>query len=151
MTALNLALLSALAVLVGSLIPIQAATNAALSRAIGSPSLVALIIFAIGLTFLAVWIVVSRPPLPSVTAYREAPLYGYLGGVIVACYVLAITFLTPRLGVGNAICFIVTGQIVAAVIIDHFGLFGAVIHAITWQRTVGLILMVAGLFLAKRS
>jgi uncharacterized membrane protein YdcZ (DUF606 family) len=54
MTALNLALLSALAVLVGSLIPIQAATNAALSRAIGSPSLVALIIFAIGLTFLAV-------------------------------------------------------------------------------------------------
>jgi transporter family-2 protein len=79
------------------------------------------------------------------------PAYGYFGGFIVASYVIAITFLAPRLGVGNAICFIVTGQIFAAVLIDHFGLFGAPVQTLSWTRAAGIALMIAGLFLAKRA
>jgi len=36
------------------------------------------------------------------------------------------------------------------VIIDHFGLFGANLTALNWQRSAGIVLMIVGLFLAKR-
>jgi transporter family-2 protein len=144
-------LLAAFALSVGALIPIQAATNAAMSKALGGISYASLILFGVGLVVVFAWLLITREPVPTASAFRTAPFYGYLGGVIVATYVLSITFLAPRLGVGNAICFIVTGQIFAAVVIDHFGLFGAPVQTLSWTRAAGIALMIAGLFLAKRS
>jgi transporter family-2 protein len=144
-------LLAGFALVVGALIPIQAATNAAMSKALGGISYASLILFGISLLVVFAWILITQAPTPSATAFREAPFYGYLGGIIVATYVLSITFLAPRMGVGNAICFIVTGQILAAVVIDHFGLFGAPVQSLSLARVGGIGLMIAGLFLAKSS
>ena len=121
MSSLGFVLLGGLAVIVGALIPVQAATNAAMSRAIGSVAITSLALFAIGFVVVAAWAIVVREPLPSPETLRQVPVYGWLGGFIVASYVISITFLAPRLGVGNAIRLVVTGQIVAAVIIDHVG------------------------------
>jgi bacterial/archaeal transporter family-2 protein len=148
---MTFASLAALALVVGALIPLQAATNASMSRAIGSVSFASLTVFAVALVFVSAWVVLTRAPMPALSALRTAPAYGYLGGVIVGSYVLAITFLAPRLGVGNAICFIVTGQILAAITIDHFGLFGSIVQVLSWRRVAGVVLMIAGLFLAKRA
>ena len=123
MSSMDVVLLSALAVIVGALIPVQAATNAAMSRIVGSVAITSLALFAIGFVVVAAWAIVIRVPLPSIETLRLVPAYGYGGGLIVAGYVIAITFLAPRLGVGNAIRLVVTGQIVAAVIIDHAGAF----------------------------
>lgn len=144
-------LLAALALGVGALIPIQAATNAAMSKALGGISYASLVLFGVGLVVVLAWLLISQAAMPPAAAFRAAPVYGWLGGFIVAAYVLSITFLAPRLGVGNAICFIVTGQIFAAVLIDHFGLFGAQVQTLSWQRAAGIALMIAGLFLAKRA
>jgi transporter family-2 protein len=144
-------LLAALALIVGALIPIQAATNAAMSKALGGISYASLILFGISLVVVFAWLLITQAPMPPGSAFRSAPFYGYLGGIIVATYVLSITFLAPRLGVGNAICFIVTGQIFAAVVIDHFGLFGAPVQSLSLTRVAGIALMIAGLFLAKRA
>ena len=138
-----------LALFVGALIPIQAATNAAMAKVVGDFSIAALALFVVGLAAVSAWMLVAQPGLPSLSQLSDVPAYGYLGGVIVASYVLAITYLAPRMGVGNAICFVVTGQIIAAVIIDHFGLFGSILTSLTWQRGAGIALMIAGLFLAK--
>ena len=62
---------------------------------------------------------------------------------------LAITPLAPRLGVGNAIRLVVTGQIVAAIIIDHVGAFGAVVQRFTMGRTIGVVSAVIGVMLAR--
>ena len=138
-----------LALFVGALIPIQAATNAAMAKVVGDFSFAALALFVVGLATVSGWMLVTQPVLPSLSQIADVPAYGYLGGVIVASYVLAITYLAPRMGVGNAICFVVTGQIIAAVTIDHFGLFGSILSALTWQRCAGIVLMIVGLFLAK--
>jgi transporter family-2 protein len=150
MSPLGFALLGALAVTVGALIPVQAATNAAMSLAIGSVAITSLALFAIGFLVVAAWAIVIREPLPSLETLRQVPAYGYCGGFIVATYVLAITFLAPRLGVGNAICLVVTGQIVAAVAIDHAGTFGAVVQRLTMGRAIGAVLMIIGVILARR-
>jgi bacterial/archaeal transporter family-2 protein len=150
MSSMTFASLAALALVVGALIPLQAATNASMSRALGSVSFASLTVFAVALVFVLTWVVFTRSQIPALSSFRTAPAYGYLGGVIVGSYVLSITFLAPRLGVGNAICFIVTGQILAAIAIDHFGLFGSIVQVLSWQRVLGVLLMISGLFLAKR-
>jgi transporter family-2 protein len=150
MSSLEFVLLGALAVIVGALIPVQAATNAAMSRVIGSVAITSLALFAIGFVVVAAWAIVIRVPLPSLETLRDVPAYGYFGGFIVASYVISITFLAPRLGVGNAIRFVVTGQIVAAVIIDHVGAFGAVVQRLTMGRAIGVVLMIIGVIFARR-
>jgi len=150
MSLLDVVLWGALAVIVGALIPVQAATNAAMSRVIGSVAITSLALFAIGFVVVAVWAIVIRVPLPSLETLRRVPAYGWFGGFIVASYVISITFLAPRLGVGNAIRLVVTGQIVAAVIIDHVGAFGAVVQRLTMGRAIGVVLMIIGVILARR-
>ena len=150
MSSLGFALLGAFAVIVGALIPVQAATNAAMSRVIGSVALTSLALFAIGFLVVAAWAIVIRVPLPSLETWQRVPAYGWLGGFIVASYVIAITFLAPRLGVGNAIRLVVTGQILAAVIIDHVGAFGAIVQRLTMGRAIGAMLMIIGVLLARR-
>ena len=150
MSSLDVVLWGALAVIVGALIPVQAATNAAMSRVIGSVAITSLALFAIGFVVVAAWAIVIRVPLPSLDTLRDVPAYGYFGGFIVASYVISITFLAPRLGVGNAIRLVVTGQIVAAVIIDHVGAFGAVVQRLTMGRAIGVVLMIIGVILARR-
>ena len=65
MSSLSFVLLGALAVIVGALIPVQAATNAAMSRVIGSVAITSLALFAIGFVVVAAWAIVIRVPLPS--------------------------------------------------------------------------------------
>ena len=150
MSSLDVVLWGALAVIVGALIPVQAATNAAMSRVIGSVAIASLALFAIGFVVVAAWVIVTREPLPSLETVRRVPAYGYFGGFIVASYVIAITYLAPRLGVGTAIRLVVTGQIVAAVTIDHVGAFGAVVQRLTMGRAIGVVLMIIGVILARR-
>ncbi len=74
------------------------------------------------------FIFISKAAVPAFSQITNASVYNYLGGVIVAIYVIMIAVITPKIGVGNAIGLIVTGQIVAAIVIDHFGLFNTTVE-----------------------
>lgn len=139
-----------LALVTGALIPIQAATNAAFSKTIGTASVTGLMVFVVGLIGMLVYVLIARPAVPTGQQLAAAPVYGYLGGIIVATYVVMITILTPRIGVGPAIGLIVTGQILCAVLIDHFGWFNVQPQAINSTRIAGVLLMVAGVYLVMR-
>ncbi len=140
----------ALALITGALIPIQAATNAAFSERIGNPIITGLMVFIVGLVGMILFILLSRTSLPMRQQLTSAPLYGYLGGIIVATYVVMITILVPRIGVGTAIGLIVTGQIICAVTIDHFGLFNVAVRSISLTRVAGIVLMIGGIYLVMK-
>src|SRR5579875_2206885 len=127
----------AIALVTGALIPIQAATNASFSKSIGNPLLTGLMVFVVGLFGMLLFILLSGTSFPATKQLTSAPLYGYLGGLIVATYVVMITVLVPKIGVGTAIGLIVTGQIICAVLIDHFGFFNVAVRSINVTRTVG--------------
>jgi transporter family-2 protein len=61
-----------------------------------------------------------------------------------------ITILVPRLGVGTAISVIVTGQILCAVAIDHFGFFGVEVRSIDTNRLMGMLMMIAGTYFVMK-
>jgi transporter family-2 protein len=140
-----------LAFVAGALIPVQAAANAALSKSLqNNVPVAALSLFVVAGAVTAAAVLLAGAPMPTFASLRAAPWWSYVGGLIVAFYVLTITFLAPRLGVGTAISLIVTGQIAAALTIDHFGLLRSPVFPLTSARLVGAALMAAGVFLALR-
>jgi transporter family-2 protein len=91
-----------------------------------------------------------KTTVPSVQQLSTAPWYGYAGGIIVATYVVMITILVPRIGVAAAISLIVTGQIICAVVIDHFGFFNTQIRTIDTSRVAGILLMIIGIYFVMK-
>lgn len=140
----------ALALITGALIPIQAATNTVFSRNIGNPVITGLMVFIIGSVGMLLFVLLSRSAFPSGQQLASAPAYSYVGGLIIATYVVLITTLVPRIGVGTSIGLIVTGQIICAVIIDHFGLFNVTVNPVSVTRIVGMVLMIAGVYLVMK-
>ena len=129
-------------------IPVLAALNAQLGARIGSPAGAAAIAFAVALaSALLVLIFVTKPEAGAIPA---APKHLFLAGCFVAFYVLSITFVAPHFGIGNAIFFVLLGQLISAGIIDHFGLFGAQSSPITATRGAGLAAMALGVYLTQQ-
>lgn len=130
-------------------IPVMAALSATVGAKYGSPAFASSVLFLVALSVSVGFLFAVEGglrPLPK----TWLPFYFYLGGVFVAFYVLSVTWVAPQFGVGNAVAFVLLGQLVSMAAIDHFGLLGAPIHAITLQRCVGLALMSIGVFLAVR-
>ncbi len=128
-------------------IPVLAALNARLGANIGSPAAAALILFVVALGATALVTLFTGPG--AVAQAAGQPWYLFLAGVLVAFYVLSITYVAPIFGVGNAVFFVLLGQLISAALIDHFGLFGAQVAPLTALRAAGIAVMALGVALTQ--
>ncbi|QCO54476.1 DMT family transporter [Pseudorhodobacter turbinis] len=131
-------------------IPVLAALNAQLGARIGSPSAAAMILFVIAFSAALATTLLSGGLGPLGLAPTQ-PKHLFLAGLLVAFYLISITTIAPKFGVGNAVFFVLIGQMVMAALIDHFGLFGALMKPMTLARGAGIILMIAGVALIQLS
>ena len=130
-------------------IPVLAALNAALGVRLGSPVAAAMVLFCVALgAALIVWLVTGAG---GMSKLASAPRHLFLAGVLIAFYVLSVTFVAPRFGVGNAVFFVLLGQLISTAAIDHFGLFGARVTPLTLTRTAGILLMALGVWVTQRA
>ena len=146
---MNPALLIAIVLIAGVATGFQSPTNALLTRTFGSPIGSALVSFAVGTLLLAL-AVLALGLRPNWTAARALPWYAYVGGAYGALFVSVAAYAAPRLGVGLTLIVLVTGQLAAALLIDHFGGFGLARHPLTLARAGGLALVIAGVVLVRR-
>lgn len=129
-------------------IPIMAALNSGLGARLGSPVTASSILLAVAL--LASLVFTLSRPLPAASLLSATPLQFFMGGFFVAFYILSITWIAPKIGVGNAVFLVLFGQIVASALIDHFGLFGSPVYTLSVRRTLGIVLMAAGVYFARK-
>jgi transporter family-2 protein len=129
-------------------IPIMAALNAGLGARIGSPWAASFVLFIVCAAVSGV--VAAIVGLPSPFNLKAAPPLYFAAGLLVVFYLLSITWAAPRIGIGNAVFYVLLGQIASAAAIDHFGLFGAPQAPITVRRILGIGVMAVGVFLARR-
>lgn len=140
----------AIMLMAGIGIPVFAAVNAQLGARLGMPAAAAVVAFGVAaLAGLAVLLLSGQGA--ALARVPGQPPHLYLGGLAIAFYVLTITWVAPRFGLGNAIFVVLLGQMLAASVIDHYGLFGARIRPFGWERGAGLVLMAAGLALVQRA
>ena len=135
----------------GALIPLMGILNAGMARAAGGPVPATVLLFAIGFAASLVLALVTMTRFPSLDTLVRIPPAQYAGGLIVGFYVVSITFLAPRFGIGNAILFAVSAQLVTSAVIDHFALAGAIGRPLNAIRLVGLAVVVTGVILTQLS
>lgn len=131
-------------------IPVLAALNAALGQRLGAPVAAGVILFLVALSAAIVTLILTGSA-PALAKAADAPKHLFLAGLLVAFYVLSITYVAPHFGVGNAVFFVLLGQLISAAAIDHFGLFGAQVSPLTLARAGGIALMGAGVWLTQQA
>ncbi len=129
-------------------IPIFASLNAALGQQLGGPVAATAVTFGVGLVIALILLALTGLP-DRATFTFEKPLL-WIGAVFMLFYATSVAFAAPRIGLGNAIFFVLLGQIVAAAAIDHFGWLGAIQTALSPKRLLGIAVMAFGLYLARR-
>jgi transporter family-2 protein len=140
---------ASLMIIAGIGIPVMAALNAGLGSKIQSPLFATVVLLVVGLITAAVLLIFSEG-IPSFNFDNSIPTYYYFAGLLFLFYILTITWVAPKFGIGNAVAFVLLGQLLSMTIIDHFSLFNAINYPISTQRLIGLILMTAGVFLVVR-
>ncbi|PCD02971.1 hypothetical protein COC42_00590 [Sphingomonas spermidinifaciens] len=136
------------ALLAGVGLATQSPTNAALGRSIGSVTLAALISFAVGTAILvAAWLSFDRTPLATL---KGAKPWMFVGGAYGAYFVAAAAFAAPRLGLASMLTIMIASQLVAALVIDHFGLIGLPRAPVTWVKIAGVALVLVGVVVVRK-
>lgn len=130
-------------------IPIMATLNSGLGQQLGSPAAATFLLFGVGLFMAGVVLLVSGQPDWSRLSFERPWLY--FGAAFILSYALSVTWAGPKIGIGNAVFFVLLGQLVAAAAIDHYGWLGALKSEITARRVAGIAVMALGVYLAKKT
>lgn len=136
--------------LTGIGIPVLAALNAGLGKSLDSPLAASAILFSVGCVA-SVIIALVFAGLPSREALAHAPVASYFSAFLMLFYLIAITFIAPRIGIGNAVFFVLLGQMISATLIDHYGLLGAIRMEVDAKRVAGIAIMAIGVYLARKT
>jgi transporter family-2 protein len=137
-----------LALIAGVALPIQFAANARMSGAAGGPATAAAISFFIGTATLLLVVggilLVGRGESPTLPGVSEVPWWAWGGGFLGAFFVAMSIVLTPRLGASPTIGFIIGGQMMASIVLDHFGLLNLPSSPATLPKLGGAALVIVG-------
>ena len=132
-----------LAFISGVLMAVQGSLNTALSKTVGLLE-TTFVVHITGTILLVVLLFGFRMGKGNLGILSEAPWYAYLGGVVGVAIIYLVAASIPEVGVANATTAIIIGQVVTAIIIDHFGAFGLEQASYGWNQIIGLILLAIG-------
>lgn len=130
-------------------VPLLAALNASLGQRMGSPVAAGAVLFAVAFASALVVLLATGQGAALARAPGQPPVL-FLAGCLMVFYLLSITFVAPRFGLGNAILFVLLGQLVSSAVIDATGLMGLAVRPVTGTRLLGLAVMAVGVFLSQR-
>jgi transporter family-2 protein len=137
------------AVAAGAGVAAQAVINARLRFILGAPVWAAATQFIVGLAVLATIAAISRQSLPTGAAITRVPWWMWTGGIYGATFILMSVIVTPKLGAALMLAASIVGQLAAALVIDHYGWFGADVIPISVTRVAGVLLLVGGVILIR--
>ena len=136
-----------IAILSGILMSVQGVFNTQVTKSSSMWSANAFVQFTAFLVCLVAWGFTDRTNLLSV--FSVQPKYMLLGGVMGAFITLTVIRSMDALGPARAVMFIVVAQLIAAYLIELFGLFGAEKQPWEWRKAIGMAVAIAGIIIFK--
>lgn len=146
---LLLALPMVMALLAGAVLPFQAAGNAAVGRALGHWLWGAFTSLTVSSLVVIAALLILRVPAPDMGKALQGPWWLRVGGVLGAMYVAGAAALTHKLGAAGFLVLVVAGQIITAVVADHFGVMGLGGKPLSLARLAGVVLILCGVVLVQ--
>ena len=103
--------------------------------------------FSAFLTCVAVWLFTGRDSIAALA--KVQPRFMLVGGVIGAGITWTVIASMKQLGPARAVLLIVVSQILAAYLIELFGLFGVEQAQFEWRKAIGMALAIAGVMIFR--
>ncbi len=82
--------------------------------------------------------------------WRSLPWYVLLAGIFGLVVIGAISYMIPKVGVAASITTIVAGQLLVSILLDQFGLLGASVRPLDLTRIIGILVVLAGVWLTVK-
>jgi transporter family-2 protein len=139
-----------LAMLAGASVALQQVLNANLRSALGSAAWSGFVSYALGVLFMALLVLALRDPVPSMSIAARISWWAWTGGLFGAIFIALGIVLVPQLGAAAFIAFLITGQLIASVAFDYFGILGLTQRPIDLPKLLGIALLIGGVVLIRR-
>lgn len=136
-----------LALISGILMSVQGVFNTEATRQTSLWLVSAFVHLTAFLVCAAAWMAIERTPVGNLWHIR--PWYLLLGGVIGAFITITVVKAMSGLGPAKAAMLIVTAQVIAAYLIELFGLFGVTKADFSWRKLLGAAIAIGGIILFK--
>ena len=138
------------ALVIGLVVPLQAAINNQLKAMIGGSTLLAaLVSFVVGCITLLLISLASGQKLGALAGIAKAEPWMLAGGLLGAMFVFGTTLIAPKLGAASMMALIISGQVIASLLFDRFGWLGLPLRELSWPRLAGAALIVVGVLLVN--
>lgn len=133
----------------GAFLPIQAGLNTRLGKSIESPVYASMISFIVGAVAVLLYIFFTKQHV-SWSGIKTVPAYAWIGGALGAFYVTVIVLAFPKIGPALTFGLVVAGQMVIAVILDHFNILVTQQHSINIWRILGVLMIIGGVIVIRK-
>jgi transporter family-2 protein len=127
----------------GAVLTVQAGANAQLAKAVGSPFDATAVQLFIGAAVLVV-ITGLCGQFAAFGGLAHVQVWHAVGGTASAFFVASTILLYPRIGAVAAVGFIISGQMLASLALDVFGMLGIGLRGLGAGMAVGAVLMLVG-------
>jgi bacterial/archaeal transporter family-2 protein len=134
----------------GIAMSVQSGVNGQLRAALGQPLMAAFLSFLSGTLTLLLLLVITRTPLPGLQQLGGIEWFKFTGGVLGVMVVTFVILSVHQVGASNMFVLIVAGQLLTALLMDHYGILGLRINPVSFQKIAGMLLVVAGAYLVTR-
>jgi transporter family-2 protein len=139
-----------LAFSIGMFLPLQTAINNALKTDIADSTLLAAFVsFGVGTLTLLLFSVATKQPFQALSSLPHLTWWKLVGGTFGALFVFSSIYLAPRIGFAPMASLIITGQLIASLLMDRSGFLGVPVRDISMVKLSGAVLLIAGMVLVN--
>ncbi len=132
-----------LAFAMGLIMSIYLPMNSSVAKYIGSSISANVIFFTVALLTSALIFLLSGQ-FDTINHLKDVPAFLYSAGIISAFVVLGTTFLIPHIGARKFFILLISGQILMAIVVSHFGILESPKDPINMQKMIGAVLVLSG-------
>ena len=135
-----------LTLFLGVVLAVHLAMNARVGEAVGNARMANAFFWCIGaITAVIVGFTAWEPEVLS--RIKDINPLLWTAGVFGALLVFAIAALIPRVGAGSLFILLLSGQVITAMVLSHFGWLGSPLEPISLIKVVGVVLMIGGAYM----
>ena len=140
----------AITVFLGVILTVHLAMNGAVGAAIGNPRVGNAVFWCIG-AVMAILIGATGWQSGALSGLSKVNPVMLTAGAMGASLVFGIAWIIPQIGAQHMTVMLLTGQILSAMVLSHFGWLGSPVQPVSVTNMLGAVLLIGGAFLATRS
>jgi transporter family-2 protein len=138
-----------LAIIVGIVTAVYIPMNTTISKHFNSPIVANILFYLMGLISSLI-LFFRLEKIGILHNINTLPVHLYWPGILSACIILTITLIVPKIGARNFFSLYLTGQILAAMVISHYGILNSPIDPINIRKAIGTAILLLGGYLVVK-